>query len=54
MIKRTKTKWMRPVELAALWGTSKQNINGMKARGAIASKKDRYGNVLVQGLPGNR
>lgn len=48
MIKRKKTKWMRPVDLARHWGTSKQNINNLKFRGLLLSKKDRHGVTLVK------
>jgi len=48
-VKIIKTKWMRPVDLAALLGTSKQHINNMRNNGRIDSKTDRYGFTLVRG-----
>lgn len=49
MVKITKTKWMRPHELAALLGISKQNLNNYIGRNKIERKYDKFGFALVRG-----
>ncbi len=44
-----KTDWMRPYQLAAILGTSKQHINNMINNGKIESKITQHGVTLVRG-----